>query len=232
MTTNKGKKLKLLKNDIDKLILKGLIVGIYEVKMKAKNQTLPRGYLQSIVKKHSGHHKWLTITLVKNHLRLFLKKQVKLSARPTNLPTPVTTTESSSSNVVVVVNDLPPPPPPYASRNPGGRPPGTTLENKRKLTNALTATLNSICKKYEEEKLVVSSQNNNKRMKKGRLDDLIQEERAAHNLPPDVFPIDKKRIQRRCQRGNAFVELGATKGGCISPLIAIEPYFVMKIKNT
>jgi hypothetical protein len=65
-------------------------------------------------------------------------------------------------------------------------------------------------------------------MKNGRLDEIITEQRSAHNLP-DKVTISKQRIERRCQRGNEFVEHGATKGGNISPLIPLEPFFVMML---
>ena len=104
-----------------------------------------------------------------------------------------------------------PPPPPPSDRKKGGRPVGSTHVNKRNFDLTTTATLNAISERVFEEKKRC------KRMRKGRLEEIIMEEKANHNLP-ESLTIHPRTIRSRLENGRPFVAHNERYGGHVSPL--------------
>jgi hypothetical protein len=61
-------------------------------------------------------------------------------------------------------------------------------------------------------------------MRKGRLEEIIKEEKANHNLPETVI-ISRETIRSRIFRDHTFVAHNERYGGHVSPLSQLEPYF-------
>mmetsp|Transcript_49093 Transcript_49093/g.72938 ORF Transcript_49093/g.72938 Transcript_49093/m.72938 type:complete len:297 (-) Transcript_49093:74-964(-) len=118
-------------------------------------------------------------------------------------------------------------------RNKGGRPVGSTKERKRKFDVTLVDAANEITRQFMKEKeqaSKVSSKKNGKRvverMKKGRLDEIIEEVKKNRGLTSST--ISKKMIRSRAEKGNTTV---LHPPGWETPLSSIEPKLVAAIRD-
>ena len=114
--------------------------------------------------------------------------------------------------------------PTYCKRkNKGGRPKGTTKENKIQLKKAKIAAMNLIVETYDKElKERRKVRGKNARLKCGRLEVIIANTKREFNLPKDV-KIKTSAIRTRLAEGR---KLKVVSQGCEPPIYEFEPLLV------
>ena len=103
----------------------------------------------------------------------------------------------------------------------GGRLNNTSINEMKNQSVCLISAKNEVATLYAAEKERVGRKG--KRMKKGRLQEIVEDVKNKQKLPCD-FVVDYNVVKKRIQRKSIVV---VNKGqGVVSPLIDIEPHFV------
>ena len=107
----------------------------------------------------------------------------------------------------------------------GGRPKGATNILRQSTETKIVTARNEIALIFAGEKRKAKSQN--KRMKKGRIQEIINEVKTKFNLPSD-FTVSTKLI-RYCERSGSLMVAHKKGSGQYSPLVDLEPQFLSLI---
>ena len=105
-----------------------------------------------------------------------------------------------------------------------GRPKGTTVENIANTQLRIVAARNDITILYAEENKKLK---NNQRMKRGRLEEIVDDARSKRGLPKD-FTMNMGMLKKRIKRGK-LMNMCRKERGQTSPLAPLEDTFVQII---
>ena len=192
-----------------KVILSDLCntIDIKRAEYEANNEILPYGFIAQQIAGVNVICPGLTRHDVNNELRRRKRKEVVCS-----VTTDITLT--GEGNIVPAPVETVDP----IDRNKGGRPTGSTKSKRRVCELALLAVKNEIATTYESERKLAGK----KRLKRGRLDEIIEESKSRNGLPEDLT-INKNLIRQRMKQ---TVVVNTPHSGLTSPLISIEPLIV------
>ena len=180
-----------------KSIKEGICKKIDVAKLENNGRT-PHKFLQDLLEGHKEVCPWLTRNVVnrayKTHMERMRDQIVRLHTA-----------------------FQPPPPLPAAeSRSRGGRPQGTTRDDKQNYEVATVAVTNEIATAFMVEKQEAKQEG--KRLKSGRLKEIIQDRKNARGLQDIIIPYSTIRTRVRF---NKVICDG--KRGLQSPMLSVEP---------
>ena len=208
---------KRLVRENKKSVLENLCRNIHE-QVKNNNGRMPYGYMRTILHENKSLFEWLTRDVVnsaytrfKRRLRDHSEKQPvkeihlvdqQISSSVSDL------SESAHQNSTVG----------SSCRKRGGRPSGSTNNNKRKRTESIIAMKNDITREYCEFK-----KRKTNKAPKGVLEEIIKKHKKKRNL--EDVPIKPSTIRQRvlCQ---SLVVNHHHSGGHQSPLVAMDDTIV------
>ena len=196
-------------------VLRALSKCLHEVAQK-NNDKLPYGHMQSYVKENRRLYDWVTRDALNSAYTRYKKdllgkapvSQVEISIGSKSSGTISSLSQSLSfgSDGAVVIE-----------RKKGGRPVGTTDENKQKKVDNIIAMKNDITLEYKRLK------DKGEKLKRGQLKHLIEKHKLKRHLEDVHVPLTT--IRKRVVR-NKMIVMNAQNGGHTSPLASIDDVVV------
>ena len=197
-------------------VLTALSKCMHDVAMK-NNGKMPYGHIQSYVEQNSKLYKWVTRDALNSAYTRYkrslvakpLVAQVEVSNSASNSSCTMSTLSQSSLNFDSTGA--------VDGRNKGGRPTGTTDEDKRKRLEKIVQMKNDITLEYQQLK------GKDGNMEKGKLKRIINKHKIKRKLEEVDVPLGT--IRRRVLR-NKLVVMTPHHGGHTSPLASIDDVIV------
>ena len=198
-----------------KAILHTMCESIMEV-TKSNNNRVPYGYISTLVKENRRTFKWITRDTV-NRAFVRYKQRLRGELNEVQHQLQIRLPSQQDNDDMSDLSDSQP-----SRKSKGGRPVGTTMENRQKKELEIMAAKNEIAEDFG--KLMNDSKKKSKNVKRGALKQLINDVKRKRDINDVEIPMGT--IRQRVLRKKTHSHHHA---GHVSPLLAIEDTVVQLI---